>query len=59
MLAEDWDRIDDESQPLTQDEEEMLEDIVEVKLKETDKVIHEDPDEDFLVIRPTWKRWPR
>jgi len=59
VLAEDWERVDDESQPLTHEEEEMLEDIVEVKLKETDKLIHEDPDEGFLMIRPSWKRWPR
>jgi len=52
VLAEDWERIDDESQPLIQEEEYMLEDVVEVKLKETDKVVHEDPDEGFLVVRP-------
>jgi len=52
VLAEDWERVDDETQPLTEAEEEMLEDIVEVELKPTDRVVHEDPDEGFLVARP-------
>ena len=49
--AEAWDRVDDESQPLTQEEQEMLEEVVEVKLKPLDKKVHQDPDEGFLVIR--------
>ena len=50
--AEDWERVDDESQPLTQEEQDMLEEVVEVKLKPSDKKVHQDPDEGFLVIRP-------
>lgn len=44
VLTEDWERVDDESQPLTKEETEMLEDIIEVKLKKAYKVIREDPD---------------
>jgi len=52
-LAERWDHLDDETQPLTCEEEEMLESIVEIPLKPTDIIVHDDGDEGYLVLRPT------
>jgi len=51
-LAESWEHLDDETQPLTKEEEEMLDEITEVKLLPTDKIVHDDGDEGYLVIRP-------
>lgn len=52
-LAESWDRIDDETQPLTAEEEEMLDEIAEVELLPTDLIVHDDGDEGYLIIRPS------
>ena len=52
-LAEAWDRIDDETQPLTKEEKQMLDDISKVKLLPTDKIVYDDEDEGYLVIRPS------
>jgi hypothetical protein len=50
-LAENWDRLNDEAQPLTDEEKEMFDQIEEVKILPTDKIVHDDGDEGYLVIR--------
>jgi len=51
-LAERWDHLNDETQPLTCEEEEMLECVAEVPLEPTDIIVHDDGDEGYLVLRP-------
>lgn len=51
-LAESWDHLNDETQPLTAEEEAMLDEITEVKILPTDLIVHDDGDGGYLVIRP-------
>jgi hypothetical protein len=51
-LAERWDHLNDETQPLTCAEEEMLECVAEIPLEPTDMIVHDDGDEGYLVLRP-------
>jgi hypothetical protein len=55
-LAERWDHLNDETQPLTCEEEEMLECVAEIPLEPTDITVHDDGDEGYLVLRPNKAR---
>lgn len=50
-LAERWDHLNDETQPLACEEEEMLECVAEIPLEPTDIIVHDDGDEGYLVLR--------
>lgn len=52
LSAEDWDRIE-EGGPLTEEEKNILRyDIVSIPLKKRDKIITDDGDGGYLLIRP-------
>ena len=51
-LADRWNHLNDETQPLTNEEEKMLESVTEIPLKPTDTIVHDDGDEGYLVLRP-------
>lgn len=51
VLAEDWERVDDPSQPLNSEEKEMMKGIAEVRLLPTDIIALTDGDEGYLVLR--------
>ena len=51
-LADRWNYLNDETQPLTSEEEKMLESVTEIPLKPTDTIVHDDGDEGYLVLRP-------
>jgi len=51
-LADRWNYLNDETQPLTSEEEKMLESVAEIPLKPTDTIVHDDGDEGYLVLRP-------
>lgn len=50
--AEEWDQIEDLSVPLTEEQREALQDIVEIPLKKSDKVVWADGDGGYLLVRP-------
>jgi hypothetical protein len=50
-LAERWDHLSDETQPLTSEEEEMLECVTKIPLIPTNVIVHDDGDEGYLVLR--------
>jgi hypothetical protein len=51
-LAERWDHLNDETQPLTSEEEKMLECVAKIPLEPTDVIVYDDGDEGYLVLRP-------
>lgn len=50
--ADNWERIKDKSQKLTKEDRDMMEDIHSIHLKKTDKIIFDDGDEGYLLVRP-------
>jgi hypothetical protein len=50
-LAENWDRLNDETQPLTEEEKSLLNCITEIPLEPTDVIVYDDGDEGYLVLR--------
>jgi hypothetical protein len=52
MDASEWDRIDDESQPLTQEEKLLMREMATVKVLPTDIVAFTDGDDGYLILRP-------
>jgi hypothetical protein len=50
-LAENWYHLDDETQPLTEEEQSLLDDITEIQLEPADVIAYDDGDEGYLVLR--------
>jgi len=50
--ASDWEHVDDEAEPLTASESEMLRDISAIPMRQTDIIAHDDGDEGYLLLRP-------
>jgi hypothetical protein len=50
-LAENWDHLNDETQPLTEEEKSLLDCITEIPLEPTDVIVYDDGDEGYLVLR--------
>jgi len=52
VLADEWERVDDPSKPLTAEEKEMMRGMAEVQLLPTDVVAFTDGDAGYLIVRP-------
>lgn len=52
LLAEEWDRVSDPSKPLTREDKEAMKDIMSIKLNKSDKILCDDGDEGYLLVRP-------
>lgn len=54
VLASEWERVNDETQPLTEEEMRMMkEDILEIEILPTDAIVWDDGEEGYLLLR--WK----
>jgi hypothetical protein len=51
MAADSWDHLES-SEPLSPEEEQALDDIVQVHLKPSDIIVHVDGEDGYLILRP-------
>jgi hypothetical protein len=55
-LAESWEHLDDENEPLTRGEREMIKEVTKIKLEPTDRTVFDDGDDGYLLLRPQWRQ---